>query len=522
MRRAVRAFVALAVLAAGTLPAVAGFIRGVVVDHVSGRPLPRAVVKLEPIPAASGAFPQKTQTVRAGAGGSFAFTAQPGMYLLTATRESYFPVGHGSRRATGSPIPIEVPPDSLFQLFSELRMRRRGGVTGYVYDENGVPMAGIPVVAYRARMPLRTAGTATSDGRGIYRIGGLEPGRYWVRSAAQQLNDESSWLPTFGPGTRERSQAKMHAVSVENDTAYADINAEPGTLFHLVGSVRCPIAAAVIVTLSSETGTRQAKTACNGGYQFDGLSPATYEISAATEDGTYGGFIEVSLDRDSQSGTVELGLVKPVDVQVVMAGTNARPPVGVRIYGRRVNSAEVAPELEIHAQPAPLLAPGYWEIRVAPPVGYYVQFINSSGGQRDRNRPMRTVDGFELFLPPRTLINPRLVITLSDRPGRITGKVTTGPDPQNPNKSSEGAPVYLVPATPDARRALGGIRSVFTNTEGRYTFNDLPPGDYRLLASFDVADIEDDIPQAYAAETATVKQGEATERDLTLWRAPGF
>src|SRR5216117_4457182 len=93
--------------------------------------------------------------------------------LLTAVRDGYFPAAYGQRLPIGRGTPIQVTAES--DLFAELRLRRKGAITGRVLDENGVARAGVSVLAYRARLPLRSAGTAVSDDRGVFRIHGLDP-----------------------------------------------------------------------------------------------------------------------------------------------------------------------------------------------------------------------------------------------------------------------------------------------------------------------------------------------------------
>jgi hypothetical protein len=88
-------------------------------------------------------------------------------------------------------------------------------------------------VAYRARLPLRTAGSSTSDDRGVFRIGGLEPGKYWVRSGAHTLEDRTGWLPTFAPQESEIRNARLFRVTVDADTTDADVNPQSGALFSL-------------------------------------------------------------------------------------------------------------------------------------------------------------------------------------------------------------------------------------------------------------------------------------------------
>src|SRR5437879_478234 len=141
----------------------AGTVQGVVLEQASGRPLARTVVRLDPVPKAG----NKAQALatRAGRSGQFTFPGvAAGFYVLHAVRDGYFPAAYGQRLPTGRGTPIEVTADS--NLFAELRLRHKGAVTGRVFDENGVATAGVPVVAYRARLPLRSVGTALSDDRG--------------------------------------------------------------------------------------------------------------------------------------------------------------------------------------------------------------------------------------------------------------------------------------------------------------------------------------------------------------------
>jgi hypothetical protein len=127
--------------------------------------------------------------------------------LLIATREFFLPAAYGQRRPSGQGTPIQVTADLL--LFAELQMRRMGAITGRVLDENNVGACRVPVLAYLARLPLRIGGEAESDDRGVYRIYGLEPGKYWIRTAARILDDGFQILPTFGPELREAHESRV-------------------------------------------------------------------------------------------------------------------------------------------------------------------------------------------------------------------------------------------------------------------------------------------------------------------------
>ncbi|MGI8553117.1 MAG: MSCRAMM family protein, partial [Dehalococcoidia bacterium] len=295
-----------------------GTIQGVVLEQATGRPLSRTVLRLEPVQK-SGATPLQPLAMRSGRSGQFVFPpVAPGTYLLHAMRGGYFPAAYGQRLPIGHGTPFEVTADST--LFAEVRLRRKGAITGRALDENGVATAGIPVVAYRARLPLRSSGTAISDDRGVFRIPSLDPGKYWVRSGAFTLDDGSGWLPTFGPQSREPHDARVHAVTVDGDTTDADISPDPGSLFRLGGIVTCDAFGPAIVTLSSETGRRRTQTACGYPYRFDGLSPGNYEVFATLPDLPPAGFLELFVDRAMDSANVAVMQLPTVEIEVRNAG----------------------------------------------------------------------------------------------------------------------------------------------------------------------------------------------------------
>src|SRR5260370_15443121 len=448
----------------------AGTIQGVVLEQASGRPLARTVVRLDSVPESGGAKKQGL-TTRAALSGHFVFPAiAPGVYLLIAVREGYFPAAYGQRLPTGRGTPIYVSDESNF--FAEIRLRRKGAITGRVLDENGVARAGVSVLAYRTRLPLRAAGTGLSDDRGVYRIHGLDPGKYWVRSAAHTLDDGSSWLPTFGPQSREVRDAGIHLVTVDADTTDADISPEPGPLFHLSGLISGDVTGPVLVTLSSETGRHQANSICPvGGYQFDGLAPGVYEVFATLPDGSAAGFIELFLDRDYGSATVQVTKSPVVDIEVRPAN------VAVTLTGRRQYMSEGETPHDI-PRPRATLTPGHWEMRASVRAGQYVESIdNLRSAPRRPSKVERVSDWFEVFVESRA--PARIRITVSDQAGQISGRAMTDA------KGVARAPLFLWAAADSARRSLGGALQTRVGTDGRVRFAHLPPWAYPRLARFD-------------------------------------
>jgi len=492
----------------------AGTIQGVVLEHASGRPLARSVVRLDPV-SRSGGEKAHPLTLRVGLSGNFVFpSVAPGFYLLTVTHDGYFPGGFGQRLPLGHPAPIEVTADST--LFAEVRLRHKGAVTGRILDENGVGTSGIPVVAYRARLPLRFAGSALSDDRGVFRIPGLEAGKYWVRSEAYTLVDGTGWLPTFGNVAREVREARVHQVTFDNDTSDADISPETGTLFHIGGTITCGAVGPLLVTLSSETGRRRMQTECapptyQTSYHFEGLAPGAHEVFAELQGGAAAGFAELYLEHDMNGVNLQVSPTTAAEFEVRRASSYAELHIPITVFGRRQDSAEVETEQEIKL-PRATLSPGHWEMRAVVPAGQYVESIEAQRGSPRRTWSVEhPSDWFEVYIDSRY---NRIRISVSDQAGTITGKVTTD------GKPAPGAPVFLWPVAESARRSLNGPVQTLTDIEGRFRFDNLPPGDYRALASFDVNEIDQDLMELSQAVVVHANSSQTATADLTVWVAP--
>ncbi|HEV8148420.1 MAG TPA: carboxypeptidase-like regulatory domain-containing protein [Bryobacteraceae bacterium] len=486
-----------------------GVVQGIILESYSGLPLARTVVRLQPIPQSSGAALQVLQT-RANRTGGFLFAdVTPGIYLVIATRDGYFPAAFGQRRPDGQGTPVEITKDSA--LVSEIRMRRKGAITGRVLDENGVGLAGVPVVAYHARLPLRSAGRGIADDRGVYRIPFLDPGKYWIRSAAHILEDGSGLLPTFGRESYETRQSIVHTARIDAETPDADVRPFPGNLFSLSGIVSCPAGDATI-TLSSETGRKSTQAGCGTSYQFQALAPGDYEVFGTTSGGL-AGFMEISLSRNTNSGTIDLRSAPRVDVESGQPGVRARDRVNipVKLIGRRHDLSDIE-ELRELTLPDRLL-PGNWEMTARVGPNQFVESIVNQGGGRRRERPDKSPDAFEVFISPQDYA--RLRVNVSEQAAHIAGTVVTRD--KNP---VAGAPVFLWPVTPEARRSLGGVKQTLSDTSGGYRFDSLPPGDYRLLATFDATFIDEELIEAAQAMAIRVELGKTLMIELPLWIAP--
>jgi len=176
----------------GTTPGQAsGAIAGRVIDASTGQPVAGAIVALgggsfapvrtsEGIPVSS-----RPPNLITGGDGQFAFRGLPGgTFTIAAARSGYLPGAYGRLRPGGCQQSITI--DQAEQRADVLvRMFRVATITGTVADDLGEPVVGASVVASRrvrsgGRPVPGSQGSATTDDRGMYRIGGLLPGEYTV------------------------------------------------------------------------------------------------------------------------------------------------------------------------------------------------------------------------------------------------------------------------------------------------------------------------------------------------------
>ncbi len=458
----------------------AGTISGVLLDQLSGYPLSRSLVRLEPLPGSPATI--RPQQTRSGRSGQFVFASvQPGLYRLTAQRTGYFPIGYGQRRPTGQARPITVTTDS--NTFAELRAHRLGAITGIVLDENSIGIPGTPVLAYPARLPLRVAGRGIADDRGIYRISGLAPGKYWVRTGAVRLEDDSGGsLPTFSPQSSQTRDASVYTVRLGSDTTDANVRPNPGTLFSLTTPVQCS-GPPVMVTLTSESILQSASVPCPGEHKFENLPPGRYEVLAENPGGTQAALELLVLNTDTFR-TLQLADLPRLRIE----------PDKIPLLARRDNLYDLTPFRPV----VPPLLPGQWEFVAPTPHPRYATAI-----RLDRSR-----DSHNLFIEPRSF--NRLLVTLSEQAGKVEGIV----------KESPGIPVFLWPVSEANRRILGGPRDVIADANGRFSFPGLPPGDYRILATFDQTTMDFETLEEARAGVIPVSAGQTTNVELTNWLAP--
>ncbi len=412
-------------------------------------------------------------------------------------------------------MPVVV--DAEANTFLAIRMQRFGAISGTIADENDVGLPEHDVVAYRAdtRPPI-VAGKAVTDDRGMYRIWGLEPGSYVIRTLAKHY-DDGGYLPTFSRETARLEQARPVEVNMDQESTDANVRPFPGRLYTVSGVVPMQIRPQPVVNvwLVSDMGTETATADSSGAFQFKPQPPGSYELFAqASADRRTGGpsaaYLPILVDRDRTDYRINLGPLP--ELQISFEDKRGQPvsldKVGI-VARRKSMAGDNPPEnLRLSAQGRAQLAPGRWDFAMASRSDYYAAGFSVSPSQEaDRSRP----DGWnEIMLQGSTAIK----FVLSTTPAAVHGTVT------NSNREpAAGAPVYLEGYDTQSRRRVLDLRMTRTDLRGQYQFTGLAPGVYRVLATF-----EYQMPGAAAMESArptsvTLEEGRDSPLDLVLYVA---
>ena len=511
-------------LAASALEAAV--IRGVVVENQTGRPLARALVTVQPVAGTPGA----AQSARTNLYGAFEFSpVAAGAYLVTASRRGFATLEYGQKRWKAAGVPIVVDESGTAAL--NLRLPRLGAITGWVVDENDVGLPEHEVMAYRNTRPPQLAAHAVSDDRGMYRLWGLEPGSYLVRTGPKK-SDEDSYLPTFARETGRVEDARTVEVELDRQTDDVIVRPFPGRLSTVAGQAYATGQVPVTVTLVSDMGSVSAVTDTTGNFHFDSIAPGLYELNAQARSdrpvrvgvqagggvlvagGLQAAFLPLVVDRERVDVRFNLGPL--ADLQVLVEDIQGQP-LDLTLFQLRARRKELSGDgspqnLRPNRGHVPLV-PGRWDLALVPTSSYYVtkfSVAQSEPGQRGR------ADGWNEIAVASGPATVRFV--LSPHPGAVRGAVTgamsgTGREPV------AGAPVYLEPYDAASRKRLGDARMARTDMQGKYGFYGLPPGDYRILATFEYQSPDSEAMDAAAAPMVKVEESRDAALDLVLYVA---
>jgi hypothetical protein len=464
------------------------------------QPLSNARVELLDGPTAA--------VVRTDGAGRFVFDAvRPGRYRVKVTRDGFVRQDYGQRLPNGPAFFLDVSATKGAEDLVFL-MQPAPTISGWVRDEYGLVVPGMPVEAYRkgydshGRHTLTLMASTLSDDRGQYRLYWLDPGDYIVRSGSGPAG--SIYLPTYYPGFDDPTAAET--VSLRDHEV-------DGVDFKVIHGFPATIDGTVVLSQGGFAGASitlqlpghvmspfryQATASPQGGrgqgvFTLNNVAPGTY-VAAANQ--TIGG--------RGFSGRVQFVLpngksVPIYHLRVVMA-PNVEVTGSVTCDSCQTDLNRLQVQLTASDSTLPAI-----DARVARDGSF--AFANVAAGEYAVSFSGLPQDAYIEDAPDSLQVEPGA----SPKPIRMSlglqGGTITGAVHDSAGQSRFGVQVVAIPDRADAPAVQSRI--VTSAPDGSFTLRGLAPGSYKLFA-WEVVE-----PNAYL-DPAFVKNYDASAVHLSV------
>jgi uncharacterized protein (DUF2141 family) len=478
-------------------------IGGTVVDAVSEQPLKGAEVRLRGTPGAPGTPSQMTsqpKSANTDASGRFVFEGlTAGRYLLLASHDGY--VNNNRDNALRGQWLAVAPGQHVND--AVLRLLPGGVIAGHITNESGKPLRGASVEAmrfsYRRRLrELHDVARTTTNEAGEYRISGLVPGKYYIRtkppgSLTTKTGSDKTYVPLYYPAANDQTHSAALVLRAGVELAGIDMNLVPEHTVRIRGRVinaptSLPSKEAEVTLLSDqgETIFLPGKNFSAGGqatFEFQGVPPGSYVLVAQQpsnpkERKTMWGRTSIEVgDTNIEHAEIVVGPGVDVAGHIRVEGKTAADIskeignlVGILEPQEASSVASLTPDID-NASVKPdgtfifrEVPEGRYRINFHPiPAGFYLM---SSGAADVLETGVNVGRGHS---------PPALELVLSSGAGRIDGTVGSNEQP------CPGASVVLVPDGKD-RAQPNDYRQALTDQSGRFVMRNIAPGDYTLFA----------------------------------------
>jgi hypothetical protein len=481
---------------------------GSVTNNATGAPLN----KVELIAEAIDSHGNPPASTLVDAKGNFTMIDLPaGKYRLKAIRNGFLDSYYGARRPEGKGTIITLDAGQELRDL-QVKMFPFGVIAGIVRDADGEPMAGAHIKVLRqtyeddGRRKIGEETDSVTDDLGQYRIADLPPGKYYVRAerhsqeqygsnmpvdhSAKAAEPPAVLLPTIYPGTIDPTTARTVEVASGAPVGGVDISLVRSRVYRV--KVRPSAAAGLDVYnawLDAAPGFEQLAPRLRGrrkdgeaDFEIDGVPPGAYILyadggkpSKKEAPGTftfnfyqrqYLARAPLTVTGDVEGVRIAIGAGNDVTGSIrTEAGEkleSTRYVIGFSQATGETVQAAVQEDLTF----ATGLYPGRYQITVQHlRSNLVIQSIRSDG-----------VDIFAEGLNITEGVTPTVEIVLAPEGGQVDGVVLDKDD-----KPAAGATLLLV-AEPKLRARRDAFQEATADQYGRYHFEGIRAGDYKLFA----------------------------------------
>jgi hypothetical protein len=469
-------------------------IEGTVQNATTGEPLPHVHVVLR----GAADRTQRQYGAMTSPDGKFSVTSVvPGSYSVSADRVG-FVMTPGPSSRTQIRLQAEQKKSDM-----TIKMLPTGQITGTVTDADGQPMEFVSVNAQGVG-----SGYGSTDEKGQYRIGGLAPGRYRVRAqsamgtqAPQETRSDGTedvhYAGTYYPGVIAAKEASRVEVRSAGDSSGVNIQLKRvpwvKVTGKVLGKVRASDQASVIIQSSAPYAGNQAfPIKPDGTFVLWRLEPGKYRISAG-ENAPGGEYIRSAPVEIEVAGSDIENIVLRVVPNFELAGqlqyendqAREMPAVPQRPGQAQDNSP---PRNAPKPRRTLILRDAYtgngqvstasvseddtFTFKRVQPGRYRVTLTWDSAYVKSAQLGPDTVDKGVIDLSGGSA--GTLALRLAAATGSISGTV------RDDSGTVQGTRVALVSDEPDSPPFT--TRYSIAKADGSYSFPNLPPGDYKIVA----------------------------------------
>jgi 5-hydroxyisourate hydrolase-like protein (transthyretin family) len=553
-----------------------GNVSGIVTKPGSNDPLSGATVMLNPV--VSTQTSRLRFTISEDDGRFTIPEIEPGEYRLEVQSPRYGTAAYGQRKPDGPGAILKIGAGQRLPDL-KLTMSATGAIAGRITGRSGEPLAYATVQALKYRYQegkriLAVAQTTTTDDRGDYRLFWLSSGKYIIVAGLRSspvgtgaigplrpgemlrtgivipprnttsdallegsnltqrlLEDgsiqEESWMPTYYPATTDRAQATAVDVTAGSTVTGVNITLGPSPVQKIRGRVT-GFTGQTTVSLASATqgmigqiGIRGPFTT-DGSFEFAGVLPGLYSLMAQDRAGLVSTPIAVLVgDRDVEN--LAIALEPAITLSVRLTTESVTPGFSDSFNGLAGTLRPVMDALQ-GGSPGNLRSPNFllgagnaMPFTNVPPGDYQFQ-ISQPALLRENVKPLYiksirlggedAMDSFHLSSDSARVLD----VVLTAEPGSVEGvAIGRSGDP------AANVTVVLVPT--NARKRMALYQALVTGSDGKFRFQEIPPGDYKLFAWEDIetgAWANAEFIRTYESRGRAVRVSESSKEEVQL------
>lgn len=532
-----------------TPPKGTGVIKGQVMAAGTGSPVRRAQVRAFSMEGGGGVTNTDNE-------GRFEIKELPsGRYNVTATKGGFVQGSFGQRRAGEPGTPLDLGDGQTAEKVNFV-LSRGGVISGRIVDDGGEPVSGTQVMAMRfqfmsgARRLVPGGGEGSNDrtdDQGSFRLYGLPPGEYYVsasnRSGMNMVmpgvtsTEADGFAPTYYPGTPNLAEASRVPLKAGQEMSGANFALVVARMARLRGralnSRGEPVSRSMLMMtpadpslgMSFGMNINNAMVQADGSFEFRNVPPGRYNLNVRPNGmpGANDEFavIPVNVGNEDIDNLIVSTSVGATATGVILTDDGSVPPFR-------------ADQVQMFASPmepvmGPMMGSGPPRIRddyTFEMTGLFDRRIirGSAGMGQSIGWSLKAVlfDGQDVtdtgieFTPGRSYEGIQLVFTqkMTDLSGLVT---------DDRGKPVLDATVVVFPMNKERWTfQTRFIRTARPDTNGRYSFRNLPPADdYMMIAVQNLESGQASDPEFLnralnEAKSFTLNEGETKAIDVRL------